>query len=312
MYYFIVNVSARTGKAAAIWDEVKQVLKNRGVDYKAYKTQGEAHATRLAREITSRTEGETTLIVVGGDGTINEVINGIFDFSKVRFGFIPTGSGNDLGRGLGISVSPKEMMERILDDKECMVMDLGLVTMADTGASRYFAISSGIGLDAYVCEKSLTSKAKKVLNSMGLGKLTYVLLTLCSLFSMHKAKLSVTVDDEKPVVINQMIFAAAMNHVYEGGGVPMAPAAKADDGYLSMCMVYGYNSITALFALPSLLAGKHQKKKGFWLVNCKKCVISIDKPMTVHTDGEVTLNETKVTFSILPGALKILGVSSEK
>ena len=53
MYYFIVNVSARTGKAASIWDEVKQVLKNRGVDYKAYKTQGQAHATSLAREITS-------------------------------------------------------------------------------------------------------------------------------------------------------------------------------------------------------------------------------------------------------------------
>lgn len=96
---------------------------------------------------------------MGGDGTINEVINGICDFSKVKIGIIPTGSGNDFVRGMGITKNPKTIIEKVINNSDEKLIDLGIAT-TEFGR-RYFAISGGIGLDAIVCKKALESKQKK-------------------------------------------------------------------------------------------------------------------------------------------------------
>ena len=103
MIYFIVNNTARTGKSRAIWLEMKELLENRSIEYKAYQTKYAGHATELARKISSLPEDRIYLITVGGDGTLNEVINGISDFSRIVLGILPIGSGNDFARGMGIS-----------------------------------------------------------------------------------------------------------------------------------------------------------------------------------------------------------------
>ena len=103
MIYFIVNITARTGKSRAIWMEMKEILENRSIEYKAYQTKYAGHATELARKISSLPEDRIYLITVGGDGTLNEVINGITDFSRIVLGILPIGSGNDFARGMGIS-----------------------------------------------------------------------------------------------------------------------------------------------------------------------------------------------------------------
>ena len=107
-------------------------------------------------------------------------------------------------------------------------VDIGQVRWGETEEeSRIFGISSGIGLDAIVCKKALHSKLKKVLNKIHLGKLTYLLLTVSSLFSMKTAEVTLECGDNHCVhKMNKMIFAAAMNLRAEGGGVPMAPKAS--------------------------------------------------------------------------------------
>ena len=105
MLYFIVNEKSRSGRGAQIWKEVQRELVKRGIHYRHYVTEHEGHATRLAVEICAKTDDDICLAVVGGDGTANEVINGITHPEKVRFGLIPTGSGNDLARGLKLSLS---------------------------------------------------------------------------------------------------------------------------------------------------------------------------------------------------------------
>ena len=105
MYYFIVNERGGSGKALKTWKKVRKALDEKNVTYDVLTTSLETTATILARNVSSL-DGEINLVVVGGDGTVNEVLNGIGDFEKVRLGVIPTGSGNDFARGLGLPLPP--------------------------------------------------------------------------------------------------------------------------------------------------------------------------------------------------------------
>ena len=99
MYHFIVNLTGGSGKAKKTWDRVSAILEKNNVEYTLHQSEYEGHSAVIAKELTSGSE-EVNIVIVGGDGTINEVLNGIVDFSKVKFGVIPTGSGNDFARGL--------------------------------------------------------------------------------------------------------------------------------------------------------------------------------------------------------------------
>ena len=107
----IVNNGAGTGKAFQVWNETQKLLRRYKVNYTAYATRYRGHATRLAEKIsTMEGKAQVYLIVVGGDGTINEVLNGIRDFGRVRLGVIPTGSGNDFCRNLKLPGTPEESL----------------------------------------------------------------------------------------------------------------------------------------------------------------------------------------------------------
>ena len=216
MLYFIVNEKSKSGNAKQIWKEIEEVLKVRNVSYQAFVSEYRGHAGKLAAEICAMDDNDICLVAVGGDGTANEVINGITDFEKVRFGVIPTGSGNDLARGLLLSKDPKNgaihilnAMKKSREDTWCM--DLGEVNFGEE--KRLFAISAGIGLDALVCKKALKSTIKDILNKIRLGKLTYLVLTVQSLFTMQTADAEIFFDREEGLQKKRMIFTAAMNYV---------------------------------------------------------------------------------------------------
>lgn len=314
MYFFIVNLTSRTGKARKIWIDIEKELKKKKVVYEAYVTQHKGHARELARELCDKGvaygekhKGERVcLVVVGGDGTANEVVNGMHHFEEIHFGYIPTGSGNDLGRGLKISKDPMEALERILEAREVFPMDLGLVT-DEAGNSSQFAISSGIGIDADVCRMALTSKLKTFLNYLGLGSLTYVLLTVKALFTMPTTDVTAVFDGGEPKKIHKMIFVAGMNHPWEGGGVPMAPRADAQDGKLSVCCVYGIPRWRTFFLLPLLVMGKHEGRlKGFEIINCERYELKLNRPMVLHTDGEYGGEQTVLKYVCEKGKLRVL------
>jgi YegS/Rv2252/BmrU family lipid kinase len=244
MYYFIVNYTGGSGKAKKTWDRVHFLLKQKGINYKAYVTKYTGHATELAKRISELEEEDIRLVVVGGDGTINEVLNGITDFSRIRFGLIPTGSGNDFARGMGIPKDTDAALDMMLSATRGVDIDLGEVT-TENGYKRIFGISSGIGLDAIVCKKMLSSKTKNILNRFRIGHVAYILLTISTLFSMETYKVKVWMklsngkDSDQSLSFKDLIFLAAMNFPAEGGGVPMNPMAKYDDGLLSICAVSG-------------------------------------------------------------------------
>lgn len=310
MLYFIANETSRTGKGVAVWKQVQTELKERDITYKAFKTEHKNHASELAAKICALEDDDICIIVVGGDGTLNEVINGITDFEKVRCSLIPAGSGNDFARGLGIMKEPKERLERILDCVEegpeaCVHIDLGQAQWPEAEKPRLYAISSGVGMDALVCKKMFTSKIKNLMNKIGLSKLSYLIVTVQSLFSMETADMSVKVDKDT-YNFKGGIFAAAMNAKAEGGGVKMAPRASVQDGLLSTCIVHKYTKLGALIRVPFLAVGKHERFSGFKVLDSEQLAIKLKNPMALHTDGEYMGEVTEVTYTCLPGKMRFM------
>lgn len=306
MIHFIVNEHSRSGKGGRVWNQIEELLKKEDASYRVWRTEYEGHATKLAEEISSLEEEEIKLVVVGGDGTINEAVNGIVDFEKIRFGVIPTGSGNDFARGLGLLGTPRELLLRILESKGTKRIDVGSVSWKGGGKPHLFLISSGVGMDALVCKKAMTSKLKKILNKMHIGKLTYLLITIQTLFSMQTADTRVVIDHDRRTLYKKQIFTAAMNFRAEGGGIPMAPAADAQDGLLSICTIHGIPKLLAFFVLPFLVAAKHERFRGVKIENCTSCDLYMDKPQVLHTDGEYCGDVTEIHFECIPGMLRML------
>lgn len=311
MLYFIVNENARSGRGGKIWSEVQRILHQEHISYKAWVTKYEGHAFSLAAEICEKEDPDICLVVVGGDGTLNEAINGMTHFEKVRFGVIPTGSGNDFARGLGIRGGPAESLREILSCAEaereaCCCMDLGQVIYPGARKPRLFAISAGVGLDALVCKKALKSKVKDLLNWLRLGRLTYLFLTVQSLFTMETTDAAVYFDRRGQQNRRRAICFAVMNFPAEGGGVPMAPNADAADGRLSICSIWGIPKWRTFFCLPFLMAKKQALIRGFEVNDCQECEIKLKKPMVLHADGEYCSDVTEMQFKCLPGKLCVL------
>lgn len=316
MIYFIVNQTSGTGKGKIIWEKVRELADASGKAYEAYVTEYEGHARELAAQICEKEDPDICLVIVGGDGTMNEVLDGMRNYEKVRVGIIPTGSGNDFCRGLGVSTDMEAAWQSILQVMEqgneaAKSIDLGQVNWEGCKAPRLFGISAGVGLDAIVCKKALHSNLKRFLNKIHLGKLTYILLTVQTLFSMKTADGEVEYRNERGEVferkaLKKMIFSAAMNLRAEGGGVPMAPRANCYDGKLSMCSAFGIPKWRTFFCLPLLTAARHERLKGFQIIDAREIHMTLSKPMTLHADGEYMGEVAEITFTTLPRKLRML------
>ncbi len=117
MYTFIVNPHARSGLGLKVWKRLEGMLKERQLKYQVFLTRYPGHATKFAHTLTSGSK-EITLIALGGDGTINEVVNGIQDLSKVTLGYVPIGSSNDFARSMKLSHEPEVLLKQILSPSE--------------------------------------------------------------------------------------------------------------------------------------------------------------------------------------------------
>ena len=307
MYHVIVNPASRSGRGLAIWKkQVEPALCREQVPHKAYLSEKPGDVIRIAKEISEKAGDDTPLrmIVLGGDGTVNEMLQGIRNPSRLLLGYVPSGSSNDLARDLKIPKNPVEALHLILQGAPTP-MDLGYLTYSD-GEKRRFLVSCGIGFDAAICEETLRSPMKNTLNQLGLGKLVYLGIGLKQLFAAKTAPGKITLDHGEPIAINNMLFTSCMLHRFEGGGFMFAPDADAHDGVLDLCAVGDISKFFILCALPAALRGKHYRFQGITPYRGKDIVIEADKPFWVHTDGEVSRKESRITVSCEKNALSML------
>lgn len=303
MYTFIVNPNARSGLGVKVWGRLESELLQRGVKYQVYQTKYQRHATSIVKELTS--DGcRHTLIVLGGDGTINEVINGIHDLEMVTLGYIPIGSSNDFARGFGLPADSIAALNYILAPAKYAYMNVGSLTCQNL--KKRFAVSTGIGFDAGVCHEAATSRLKKILNKIKLGKLTYAAIALHRIISLKPGKMSITLDDTKTFELERVFFAAAMNHLYEGGGFKFCPKADPCDDVLDIIVIADMPKLKALLLLPTAFKGWHIYFKGVHTYKCKKADILSETALPVHTDGEPVFPEKQISASLEDKKLRVI------
>lgn len=324
MYHVIVNPASKSGRGRAIWARLEPIFKEKNIPYKVLFSKGAGHVAKVVEKLTAldAAEGEKApikLIILGGDGTVNEALQGIQDFDKVMIGYIPTGSSNDLARDLQLPKKPEEILHTILEGQTARTMDLGLLTYADTSGERsrikanavsdkrFFAVSSGIGFDAAVCEEALNSRFKNILNKLKIGKLTYLVIALRQLIAAKAVSCDIYLEEqEAPIHIDRFLFTAFMIHKYEGGGFKFCPMADETDGKLDLCVVGNIPKPVILTALPTAFFGKHYIFSAIRHYTTSKVTFQTSLPLWVHTDGEVYMKSDHITVSCLPQKIKLM------
>lgn len=271
------------------------------------------------------------------------MLNGIGDFSRVKLGFLPLGSSNDLARGLGLpdlkkDPQQRENISRICEGQVCRTIDLGRLhfgkveSMRTPGREevvrvnsnsnhfpsekdlirreiprdRVFAVSAGVGFDAAVCEEVDRSRLKKFLNRLHQGKLAYGYIGAKQILTARPLKCRVTLDDRFTLSADRLFFAAVHNTPYEGGGYKFAPDARPNDGLLNLAMIGDLSKAKILVHFPAAHEGHYYHVRGVQHAMARKIRIETAAPLWVHTDGEVSVRASSVTMEAIPAALKLI------
>ena len=285
---FIVNPVAGKGLALKCVAEVKATMSNlENIEYTIEYTQKVGHAIDIAQSAACR--GTDIIFAVGGDGTVNEVANGLINTNSA-LAVIPGGSGNDFIRSLGISGSPSEIIiDTINGDRK--LIDVGLIN------NRYFINISSVGFDAEVVLAS--QRAKKMYLS---GSMAYIAGLIITIFTRKIIKVKMVIDDKE--VEDNILLIAVANGKYYGGGMMAAPDALLDDGVFDICFIKNVKKSKMLVLFPQFMKGKHEKFKEVTFYRSTKVYIESQSQISINVDGEV-FKDTRVCFELIKGGILV-------
>ncbi len=295
----IVNPTAGAGRTAKKWPQIMSLLKSIGLRFEHDLTEAPRHAIELAKSAARK--GYELVVSVGGDGTINEIVNGLYDagnIGDVMLGIISTGTGGDYIRTIGIPRHHEEACQRLMNPRK-LVVDLGVVEYASNGqmVKRLFVNFAGLGFDAEVA-KATTQRFK------ALGGLPSYLMALLTTFLFYKNReVSLKLDgktDERKVCSILM-----SNGKYGGGSMLVAPDADPSDGFLDVVIIGDLSKPDLLWSLPRIYRGTHLTHPKVTVKRAKEIDIRPRHQMSLQADGEL-LGETPVHFHVLPAALNVV------
>ena len=300
---FIVNPIAGSGRAHRLLPRIEAWLAEQGIDARILETREAGHAERLAAAASDL--GHDRVIAVGGDGTIQEVLNGLLssgvatDGGPPAMGLIPSGRGNDLARSVNLPIDPMACLPIALGDTT-RPFDVGRAEGAD-GSQRHFGAAGGVGFDAAVAYTMAVHRRFWMRGEAG-----YFLGTLNELRRYHNSELVVTLigDAEDRVVGQRFLFVAFANGPYYGGGMQICPDARTDDGWLDVCLVGDLSRVAALRELPGIYQAKHLRNPMVEIVRARRLRIEGDGATRVHLDGE-PFGNVPVEVTLLPGAVSV-------
>lgn len=307
MLYFIVNPNSGGAKGYRIWKEAELRLHKLNIEFKVFLTTGPGDAIELSRQITNSGDDDITLVPVGGDGTFNEVLNGANITDRVMFGYIPTGSGNDLARGLKMKLNAVRSLDNLLAKKNIIEMDYGVLTAGtDEVINRRFIVSCGAGYDAHVCKVIEENKYQSQPGVLNLRKQKYLLMGALDILQIKPVSGYIEMDGDRRAEFNDIVFISAHNHVTEGGGRKFAPQADFQDGVLNTCIMHTGSKAEFTKLLAAGLGGNHLKYKGVRAYDCRTIRIHLDQPKTVHADGEVIGEHTDIEVHCVRKGIRII------
>ncbi len=302
-WYFIVNPCAAGGKSQGIWEDYKSRLGLAGINFEFSRTERPCHAGSLTVQAIEK--GYRNFVAVGGDGTLNEILNGLCSqetvpADQICLTQIPVGTGNDWRKTHDLPGDPEDMIQ-LLKSGIKGKQDIGCVTYRDdSGAEQihYFLNIAGLGFDAVVA--AATNKAKEKGRS---GKLTYLLCLLKSLVGYKLIPMRLEVDGEK--FFADVLSMSVAICQYNGGGMKQAPDAIPDDGLFDVTVISEFNTLEIVRHINKLYDGSFTKLPKVHTFRGKHVKIDADPYALLEADGE-SLGRTPFEFRILPVSLGIL------
>lgn len=294
----IVNPAAGAGRAAKRWPQISSWLNKVGLSFEHEITESPGHATELAKSAVER--GYELVVSVGGDGTINEIVNGLYEsggIKDVMLGIISAGTGSDYIRSLGLPCHFKEACQRLINPRK-LAVDVGMAEYAGNGrkTKRLFVNFAGLGFDAEVVKA--TTRRYKALGS----KPSYLagLLTTFLLYRGREVSLRVDGKTEDRKVCTVLVS----NGKYGGGSMLVAPHADPADGFLDVLIIDELSKPDLFWSLPRIYRGTHLTHPKVSLKKARDVYIQSIQQTSLQVDGEL-LGETPVHFQVLPATLNL-------
>lgn len=270
-------------------DTIRGILSSNGLNCDLAFTQKPKDGIQLANR--AGKEGFELIVAVGGDGTINEVVNGIVEFEEAILGVIPIGLGNDFAWMIGLSSKNIHQACKTLCNGIVKKIDLGVVN------DRYFVNGVGIGFDAQVAQERL--KYKGMLKGVGL----YLYAVIKTLFKYKPIPANIKLDD-RIIDISPLLIAIG-NGKRCGGGFLLTPGASLEDGLFDVCVIQQLGKLRALCNLPKTLKGTHITMPEVNMYRTKEIIVNLPSALTAHLDGEI-IKETTYQIKLLPKRLKVM------
>jgi len=296
----ILNPMADMGSAWRVARDLRSITEEHGgVEWSGTVYPG--HAITLAKQ--AGEQGYDMVIAMGGDGTVHEVVNGLMKLppeTRPILGVVPVGSGNDFGHVLNISQTPGDALLQALNGEPSTV-DLCMMT-DEHGRTEYFDNTLGVGFGAMV---TIRSHRIPVLH----GFLIYLFAVIQTIIVDH-TPITMRIKADEQEWEQKVKYLVVCNGPREGGGFLVAPDAKVDDGLISYVMITDVSRPMMFRIVPEVMKGTHVRFKQVRLGTCKTFSLTADRPLYIHADGEIFsgpgTNLRKLSFEILPGALKVV------
>ena len=292
----ILNPTAGRGRAEQIEKQIIELLRLRNIVFQLEKTNGPLDATNLSNQLGKEYD---IIVAVGGDGTVNEVATGLIG-STASLAIIPTGSGNDFNKIIGISTKLEVAFDSILAGTKKLI-DLGSVTIKNFSGitqNKNFINVLGIGIDAQIAKET---KRIKYLRGLPL----YLLAAIKALSTYSPNKYIITDGDKTREEYVYLLCAG--NGIYEGGGFKMLPNADPSDSKMNICLIKKMSVLNAVPLIPRIINGTHVSHKMISMWNSKSINVSSREPFIIHGDGEIFEEDAmEARIDLLPNALTII------
>jgi YegS/Rv2252/BmrU family lipid kinase len=285
----LVNPAAGRGRSVRRFESLARRLDEEKVHYDHHFSKGPGHLTELAEKLSAEAQDHSLIVICGGDGSVNEVLNGLPTPSP-PLGLLPCGTGDDLARNLGIPRSIEGACRTLLTGS------VRVIDLVSTGSRLYAGIGGG-EVDSEVTRRANESRLPFP------GSTVYVWAALRTLTSFRPFSFTVTADEWQ--YRGPVMFVAVANTPSYGGGLRLSPDSLMDDGLIEVCIVEEMGRLELLKCLPRLLRGTHLTHPRVRLLKARRLRLESERPVAFYADGEYH-QALPVELSVVPGALRVI------
>ena len=304
---FVVNPASAGGRTLERWNDAIFKLEDANLDYDVKFTKGRGCGVLFTKEAVA-TGNYQTIVSVGGDGTANEVVNGLMSVNLSyetlpAFTIFSSGTGSDSVRTLGIA-KDIEGFVRVVEANDPKLIDVGMVqyVVDDELKIRYFLNASDIGIGAAVAH-SVNSMNQDHEKKSGKGK--YFRSIIQQIFKFKAFNVTCYAKDTH-YLIKKTVIVAVCNGMFFGGGVKISPVSKMDDGVLELAATNNVSKFGLLGLVSKVYTGSHVDHPLVKFQRGQHFKIKLETPQLLETDGEVCGFVSEVYFSVIPQAIKVL------